>query len=74
MTKSELYDCMRERGFTEPEFFTELDEDTTGTVERISRMIEHGKSEEAWQEVENLHEEFIYFSVWGFDSLVVQEQ
>ena len=67
MTKSELYDTLREHGYTDPEFFTDLDEDTTGTVDRIISMIENGKSEEAWQEIENLYDEYTFFSVFDDD-------
>lgn len=74
MTKQELYDQMRNRGYDEPGFFAELDEteSMTGTVAKLIRQIEAGKDAAAWAEVERLHDEHVYFSLFGDDCIVCQ--
>ena len=70
MTKEELYTAIQEQGYTEPEFIADLAEDTTGTVKQLLRLMNAGQTEKAWQEIEKLHDEFVYFGVFDDDSIV----
>lgn len=71
MTKQELYNQMRDRGYTDPQFFAELDatESSDKTVTELIRKIESGEDVAAWEEIEQYYEDFVYFS--AFDDIYI---
>lgn len=71
MTKQELYNQMRDRGYTDPQFFAELDETESSdkTVAKLIRKIEAGETAAAWAEIEKYYDEFVYFS--AFDDIYI---
>ncbi len=73
MTKKELFTVMREHGYTEPEFYNDLeaDEKQTGTIQKLIRLMESGEAVRAWEEIERLHDEFIYFGLYDDDEIVL---
>lgn len=70
MTKAELYKEIQEHGYDEPEFIEELAEDTTGTVKHLLRLMKDGQTEKAWQEIERLHDEHVYFNTFDDETIV----
>jgi len=72
MTKKELFAAMQKSGYTEPDFFSELEEDepTTRTIQQLIRLMESGETVKAWDEIERLHDEFIYFGSFDDDLIV----
>ena len=75
MTKNELFSAMREHGYSEPEFFSDLeaDEELTGTINNLIRLMGSGETCKAWEEIEKLHDEFIYFGTMGDESIIIEE-
>ena len=73
MKKAELFAAMREHGYTEPEFFSDLeaDEEQTGTIKNLIRLMGSGETCKAWEEIERLYDEYIYFGVYNDDYIVV---
>lgn len=74
MTKAELFTTMREHGYSQQEFFEDLeaDEKMAGTIQQLIRLMESGETVRAWEEIERLHDEFIYFGLYDDDEIVVQ--
>ena len=73
MTKNELFSAMREHGYSEPEFFSDLeaDERQTGTIKQLIQLMDSGESDKAWQKIELLFDEYTYFNEYADDEIVL---
>lgn len=76
MTKEKLFTDMRKSGYTEPEFFSELEEveATTGTIQQLIRLIESGEAVEAWETIEQLYNHFALFGSFDDDLIGMYNQ
>ena len=52
-------------------FIDDLKQDTTKTVNQLIRMMNLGYEKEAWQEIERLHDEYVFFNSYDDDMIVL---
>ena len=68
MTKDELYSAIQMK-YHDPDFISDLKQDTTGTAQILCKMMNAGEDKAAWQEIEKLFDEYTYFALYDDDTI-----